>query len=208
MKNIIFILFALLNLTGFSQPREKTLYDRQLELCNVKSVESFILKYDDGKVIDSIFIEIKHFNESGFLMKKELPWRKEANRIIKYNYDEEGYLIRIDSLGLFNRGGFSYRDTMIYEKSEIFMMVAGQKKMLEKTSKIKGDTIEFQTKYRYNDSGQLIEEVHFSGKDHNSLKLRYYINYYYLECGTLEKKVSLNADNKVKSEHLRIYEFY
>jgi hypothetical protein len=199
---------VLLSYTGFSQQIEKTLYQPQMKICNVKSVKSIILKYNDGKIVDSLFSMLEHYNERGFIIKKELPWREEANRIIKYSYNEDDYLIRIDSLGLFNRGSSSFIDSTVFEKSEVFFIVAGQKKVLEKTSKIKGDTIVFQTKYDYNNSGQLINEVHFSGRTHNSLKRTHHIEYKYLECGALRKKVYFNAENKLASEHIRIYQFY
>lgn len=208
MKILFFTVLSINAWICFGQQREVTNHDSAFERCNIKSVKYVIVKYDQGNIKDSIFNYQKYYNESGLLTKIEFPSRYGFNCRIEYTYNELGYLVDTDSSGLFGWGTANFGDSLIYEECIVYRNIGGEKKVIEKTSNIQGDSIASRTAYEYFDSGDLLKEKHFSTINNEKWTLKYCVIYRYLKCGILDKKVHMDSEEKIISKHLMIYEYY
>jgi hypothetical protein len=132
---------------------------------NILKVEEYRYTFKESPVNDSLPVRTLEFDKSGRMVREEFTQRR-SSPYYTYTYNPEGFLIDIDTTGLFGYGSFVsdrlmdtlFKHKIVEETSfyiDTFKLVASRK-----TTHIE-DSVSYRTDFSYNTLGQLVMERTF-----------------------------------------------
>ena len=207
MRLLLFNFSLISCFLSFAQQGVNGGYFPKIHNCKVSSAKSYIVNYNDSIAIDTIFNGTTFYNKQGFLVKEEFKGRYGV-KSYKYHYNDLGFLIQIDTNGLFGYGHGSNPDTVLTEHTKEYITYGDEERLIRDIFVIKTDTVEFHTMYFYNSLGKVSKETHLSGRDESTLEITYYIEYSYLDCGLKSEELRFDSDMKIISKQVYNYEMY
>jgi hypothetical protein len=182
-------------------------YFPEIHNCNVRSAKSYSITYDNSTAVDTFNNGTTFFNKQGFIEREEYKGLFGA-KSYKYHYNDLGFLIQIDTNGLFGYGQGSNPDTVLTEHTKEYIRYCTEERLLRDIFVIKTDTIQFHTLYSYNSSGKVSKKTHLSGRNESTLAITSYVEYHYLVCGLISEELRLDSDMKIISRRVYEYEMY
>lgn len=207
MRLLLFNFLLISCFYSFAQQGLNGGYFPEIQGCKVSSANSYRVNYKDGIAIDTFSNGTTFYSKRGFLVKEEFKGTYGV-KSYKYHYDDLGFLIQIDTNGLFGYGHGLNPDTVLTAHTKEYITYGDEERLTRDVFVIKTDTIEFHTLYFYNSFGKVSKETHLTGRDESTLEVTYCVEYSYLDCGLKSEELRYDSDMNIMSKLVYNYEMY
>jgi len=174
------------------------IFEQYADLRITKVIE-FHYSYSGFVPCDSTPLKIQSFNSKGQMIKESFRGSGKTYPYYLFDYNDEGFLVNIDTLGIFGYGHGSslYKDTT-YEQiriNETWISFDTTRRLVETTYSRNNDSTIIKKSIDYNNSGKILTE-HFYTKDGTfNFVLTNSIHYLYNPIGLIEKIVWKDENN-------------
>jgi hypothetical protein len=172
----------------------------------VEMVTEFYYSYRGFQPCDSTALNVQLYNKKGQLTKERFP-RSRMNNYYTYEYNEEGFLIDIDSIGFFGYGSASgrFEDTSYEEIQECWIRFDTTRRLVQSVRYYSDLDAQVTTDYEYDDStGRLCRSASF---EECKAKIEFIgsSNYEYDSNGFLLKKIFRDEEETITAIHEFVY---
>jgi len=124
----------------------------------VSKIEEYYIEYTDTIIKNSVLKTVYNFDENGYLVEKKTTNLLGVMSSIKYNYDKEGKIFTIDTIGFALGISGSSNDTINESICTEQIYVKGERKILHSFQLFPSDSISNEKWFKYNKYGNVIQE--------------------------------------------------
>ena len=205
--SLLTALFLLLHFFSFGQRASENKLNLKYAVYGVEKVTEYYYSYGGYAKCDSTPRLIQFYNQKGQLINERFPRTRYKNEYF-FTYNDEGFLINIDSFGLFGFGsGFGrFVDTSYQDIQERWICFDTTRRLVETIRTSSENDFEDSQKFAYDDFGYLCSISYF----HSEGGINELVSWTYKDYdsnGFLLKTTNYEANGKISSIHEFGYEY-
>lgn len=197
LKVVILLFFMSYSSDTLAQPSSGGGTFPVYKALGIIKIEEYRYNYKGPSPCDSTPFNVKYFNNKGQMIKEIVHGRH--NPYYTYEYNNEGFLVNIDTNGLIGIGHFipiSLKDTAFEQLliKETWFMIDTMRRLKQT---IQFDSISIKTDFTYDDFGKILSEI----TSYKQWDDRYYASisklYVYNEMGLLHQIIRKEEDQLI-----------
>lgn len=200
LKNFL-IYFLILPYINFGQEASKSGIYEHFAKNKIKKVTEFKYNYHGLIACDSTPFKVQDFNEKGQLIKESFQGRGKLFAHYTFEYNNEGFLIDMDTMGMFSYSSTSsYTADTIYKTlitAETSMSFDTTSRLIEVISLSENDSLGYKKTIEYNQIGEISIEQFYTKNENLDFVKSISIQYLYNSMGLIEKIIWTNEQNVV-----------
>lgn len=208
-NTFILTLFFVISYVSFGQQASKTGVYEQFANRSIIKVTEYKYNYAGLLACDSSSKKIQYFNEKGQLIKESFLGRGRLNAYYIFEYNIEGFLVDIDTIGMFTYGTTisTFRDTGFVNANvqETWKIKDTSRRLIESISFSSYDSIEHKKTMEYDQNGNISLEQHYTKSGNGNYVQENSIQYFYNNMGLIEKIIWKNREDEI--EYISEYKY-
>ncbi len=209
-RSIVFlILLIVVSHEGYGQEAYKTGVYEQYANLSIKKVTEYKYNYTGLLVCDSSPQKIQYFNEKGQLVKESFLGRGKLYSHYTFEYNKEGFLVDIDTIGMFSyvtsSGTYPTTGIEITNVKETWKVEDTSRRLIESISSSSNNSTERKKTLEYDQHGNITLEQYFTKSGIGNYVKENSIQYFYNNMGLIEKIIWKNKEDEI--EFIREYKY-
>ena len=201
MLKIFLIYFLISPYINIGQETSKSGSYEHYTKNKIKKVTEYHYSYQGYIDCDSTPFKVKYFNEKGQLIKESFQGRGKLFAHYTFEYNNEGFLIDMDTMGMFFYSSTSsYTSDTIYKtwiKAETWISFDTTSRLNEVISLSENDSLGYKKTIEYNQIGEISIEQFYTKNENLDFVKSDSIQYFYNAMGLIEKIIWTNEHNVV-----------
>jgi len=208
-STVFLILLIIIPYEGFGQEASKTGVYEQYANLSIKKVTEYMYNYTGLPVCDSSPQKIQYFNDKGQLIKESFLGRGKLNSHYTFEYNKEGFLVDIDTMGMFtyvtSTGTYPTTVIEITNVKETWKVEDTSRRLIESIRSSSNNSTELKKTLEYDQHGNITLEQYFTKSGIGNYVKENSIQYFYNTMGLIEKIVWKNKEDEI--EFIREYKY-
>ncbi|TXI84169.1 MAG: hypothetical protein E6Q38_02320 [Crocinitomicaceae bacterium] len=201
-STVFLILLIVFSFECFGQEASKTGVYEQYANLSIKKVTEYKYNYTGSLVCDSSPQKIQYFNEKGQLIKECFLGRGRLNSYYTFKYNKEGFLVDIDTMGMFSygtsTGTYPTTGVEITNVKETWKVEDASRRLIESISSSSKDSTELKKTLEYDQQGHISLEQYFTKSGIGNYVKENSIQYFYNNMGLIEKIIWKNKEDEIE----------